>query len=144
MTSLRYKGFHILTRPYLVSESRRWTVDLEIRCAGRTQAFSLNERYPTEEEADARCTGLGQRIIDGKVAGWSIDHRMRRTGMWPALNQTLSGEFGVFGLALIGMGAFFLFYHASAADQGPVFAWLGGIIVTAGALCVALGARAST
>ena len=40
MTSIRYKGFDILPRPYQLHASKRWTVDLEIRCDGRKQHFS--------------------------------------------------------------------------------------------------------
>ena len=141
MTSLRYKGFHIVTRPYQVAESRRWTVDLEIRRAGRKQGFSLNERYPTEQEADARCAGLGQRIIDGKVVGWSVDQRLRRTGLIPGINQVLRGEFGVFGLAMIAVGGFPMLYQASAAVPEPMFTWIGGAIAAVGVLCLVLGAR---
>ncbi len=71
---IRYKGFHIEARPYQLHESRRWTVDLEIRRKGRRQYFSGEERYPTGREADLRCSGLGRQIIDGGVPGWSVDH----------------------------------------------------------------------
>jgi hypothetical protein len=74
MTTVRYKGFNIKARPYRLFESGRWTVDLEIHRRGRWQPFSSEERYRTEQEADARCSGLGRRIIDGGVPGWSIDH----------------------------------------------------------------------
>jgi hypothetical protein len=73
MTSISYKGFNILSMPYQLHESKRWTVDLEIRRHGRWRPFSLGERYGTEQEADARCTGLGRRIVDGKIPGCSVD-----------------------------------------------------------------------
>jgi len=69
-----YKGFNLLTRSYQLHESKCWTVHVEIRRNGRSQPFSLAERYQTEEEAVARCFGLGRDIIDGKVAGWSVNH----------------------------------------------------------------------
>lgn len=74
MTTIRYKGFNILALPYQLHDSQRWTVDLEIRRNGRSRPFSLGERYRTEQEADARCAGLGRRIIDGRVPGWSVDN----------------------------------------------------------------------
>ena len=74
MNTITYKGFSILARPYQLFESKRWTVELEIRRNGRRQPFSSVERYRTEQQADARCSGLGQRIIDGRVPGWSVDH----------------------------------------------------------------------
>jgi hypothetical protein len=77
MMTLRYKGFRIVARPYQISESQRWTADLEIRRRGRGQAFSARERYPSEQEAEAHCSSLGRQIIDGMVRGWSVD-RLRR------------------------------------------------------------------
>jgi hypothetical protein len=73
MTTIKYKGFNILARSYQLFESKRWTVDLEIRQDGRRRPFSSNKRYHTEQEADARCSGLGQRIIDGRIPGWSVE-----------------------------------------------------------------------
>jgi hypothetical protein len=82
MTTIRYKGFRILARPYQLQESRRWTADLEIRRNGRGQGFSPGERFPTEEEANTQCASLGRRIIDGAVPGWSVD---RLSGRWAFL-----------------------------------------------------------
>jgi hypothetical protein len=73
MTTISYKGFNILVRPYQLFESERWTVELEIRRNGRRRPFSLAERYRTEEEARARCSGLARLIIDGGVPGWSVE-----------------------------------------------------------------------
>ena len=73
MTTLRYKGFRILVRPYQLYESQRWTVELEIHRNGRRRPFSVAERYQTEEEASARCSVLAHRIIDGAVPGWSVE-----------------------------------------------------------------------
>jgi hypothetical protein len=67
---------------------------------------------------------------------------LRRTGVIPAINQLLSGEFGVFGLALIALGGFPMLYQASAAFPEPLFTWIGGAIAAGGVLCVLLGARA--
>lgn len=73
MTSTRYKGFKIETRPYQNQSSRQWTLDLEIHRNGRKKVFSVNQHCPTEREADARCTKLGREIIDGVITGWSVD-----------------------------------------------------------------------
>lgn len=81
MTTVRYKGFSILALPYRIARSRRWTVDLEIRRKGMRQAFSLEERYRTEREAEYRCTGLARRIIDGGVPRMSVDH-LREIPAW--------------------------------------------------------------
>lgn len=74
MTTLRYKGFDILPRPYQLTDSKLWTIDLEIRRYGARQPFSLDERHQSEEAAAARCSVLGRRIVDGEVPGWSVDH----------------------------------------------------------------------
>lgn len=84
MSTSRYKGFSILARPYPLYESRCWTADLEIRRSGRSQPFALEGRYESEGEAQTECAGMGRRIIDGGVPGWSVDHlrvppRARRT-----------------------------------------------------------------
>lgn len=54
-------------------------MDLEIHRHGRKKPFSLNEHYATEREAEERCSGLGRKIIDGRITGWSVD-RQRSTG----------------------------------------------------------------
>jgi hypothetical protein len=73
MPSVMYKGFKIVTRPYRLRESGRWTVDFQIRRDGRVRAFTQDERYSTEQEAGAACLALGRRIIDGHEPGISVD-----------------------------------------------------------------------
>lgn len=73
MTNVKYKGFKILARPYQLHESKRWTVDLEIRRNRRVLPFPVDEQFRTEQEADARCADLGRRIINGRVPGWKVD-----------------------------------------------------------------------
>ena len=74
MSTSRYKGFSILARPYPLHESGCWTADLEIRRSGRSQPFALQGRYPSRDEAQSECAGVGRQIIDGGVPGWSVDH----------------------------------------------------------------------
>ena len=81
MSTSRYKGFSILARPYALHDAGCWTADLEIRRSGRSQPFALQGRYQSEDEAQVACAGVGRRIIDGGVAGWSVDHlRVERPG----------------------------------------------------------------
>ena len=99
MTTVKYKGFAILAQPYQLHESKRWTVELEIWRHGRKQHFSLKDNYRTEQEADARCSGVGQCIIDGNVRGFSVNHlRVRRSASvrW----------FIVAAIVIIGLSAF--------------------------------------
>lgn len=72
MVTQRYRGFRIQTRPYQNYQTRLWTVDFQIHRGGRRKEFSLDERYPTEREADLRCLELGRLTIDGKIRGWSV------------------------------------------------------------------------
>ncbi|MEO8636840.1 MAG: hypothetical protein ABI587_16310 [Gemmatimonadales bacterium] len=78
MQTIKYKGFAIQAQPYQLHDTKRWTVDLEIWRGGQKQHFSLREHYQTEAEADARCSGVGRRIIDGTVRGYSVRHLPRR------------------------------------------------------------------
>lgn len=73
MTTVKYKGFKILVRPYRLHGSMRWIVELEIRRNRRVLPFPVDEQFRTELEADARCADLGRQIIDGKVPEWSVD-----------------------------------------------------------------------
>jgi hypothetical protein len=99
MTTVKYKGFAILAQPYQLHESKRWTVELEIWRHGRKQHFSLKDNYRTEQEADTRCSGVGQCIIDGNVRGFSVNHlRVRKSSSlrW----------FIVAGVVILGLSAF--------------------------------------
>ena len=112
MASTRYKGFRINARPYQIHPSRQWTVDLEIQRNGCRKSFSLDERYPTEGDADARCLALGRRIIDGSIGGWSVDS-LRPTGFLDGLRGRFAGTGStivVLGILLIiALGAIVLF-----------------------------------
>lgn len=74
MTTTHYRGFRILARPYLIVESKRWTVDFEIHRHGRHKSFTLVEQHGSEMQADARCVWLGRSIIDDRIPGLSIRH----------------------------------------------------------------------
>jgi hypothetical protein len=109
MTTVRYKGFTILARPYQLHQSTRWSVDLEIRREGQRQTFGVDERFRTEQEADARCAGLGRRIIDGEIPRCSVDHLREASGSWApqrAWKKALIGPCVFGGLVIIGLGAY--------------------------------------
>jgi hypothetical protein len=161
MTSTRYKGFNIVARPYQISASRLWTVDFEIWRKGRRQPFSLEVRYGTEQEAEAECSGLGRRIIDGQVPGWSVDYLRRGTAISSPLTQVIKGEamrqYGIIGLVLIGIGAFLLFkggsfmhrenvltmgdVHVTTNEKESIPPWVGGVVILAGAAFLVTGVR---
>lgn len=90
MSTTRYKGFSILTQPYLLHESRRWTADVEIRRAGRSQPIALGERYISEQEAEAHSSSVARLIIDGGLPKWSLDGLRGSTRhRWGALRVVL-------------------------------------------------------
>jgi len=153
MTTVKYKGFNILARPYQLYDSKRWTVDLEIQRNGGRQPFSLDERYPTEIEADTRCSGLGRRIIDGQVPGWSVEHL--RAYKRESVRQLI-----IAGIGIIGFGAFVLFRGASLPSLHDVLKvsdfmilpdglqlvppLVGGAAVVAGIALIVAGMRRRT
>jgi hypothetical protein len=81
MTTIRYRGFDIVARPYQLAESGRWTVDFDVRRNGHGRSFSLTETHATAEEAQEQCLILGRRTVEGRVAGWSVQDL--RTGIHP-------------------------------------------------------------
>ena len=147
MTKIKYKGFNILARPYRLSDSGRWTVELEIRRNGGRMPFSLDERYLTEREADTRCSGVGRKIIDGQVPGWSVEHL--RAYKPEFMRQPLLA-----GLVILGLGAYLLLRGTNFTPWREMLSmpeiritpeerqWmLGGTAVVAGLALVVVGAR---
>ena len=92
MTSVRYRGFDIVARPYQLADSGQWTVDVTIHRGDRFRSFALNEHHATLEEATRQCIGLGQRIIDGRVKGWSVDMLRHHLGFMEAIRRLFSAE----------------------------------------------------
>jgi hypothetical protein len=161
MSTSRYEGFSILSRPYQVQETKHWTVDLEIQRHGRRQPFSAAARYGTEQEALTQCSGLGRQIIDGQVPGWSVEHRRGGGRRWPALVKAFKGGFMrpliIAGIVLLGLGAFVLIsggsfttkrnvlevgdLKVSASERQSIPPWLGGAAAVAGVVLLVAGAR---
>ena len=161
MTTSEYKGFTILAWPYQLSESKHWTVDLKIRRNGRSQVYSANEWYRTEQEAGARCSDLGRRIIDGGVPGWSVDYLRGAPRDRRALVHVWKGEsmrqYLLAGIVLLSLGAFLLLGGANFASRHEVLRvgdvrvtaderqaiplWGGGAAMLVGVALVVAGAR---
>ena len=74
MSTKSYKGIEITVRPYQLHDTRKWTVDVEIRRKGRMRSFSTSEHFATEAKAVTRSFEFGRQIIDGKVPECSVDH----------------------------------------------------------------------
>lgn len=161
MTSIRYKGFNVRTRSYQLFESGRWTVDFDIRRNGLRQRFSLGEHYRTEQEADARCSGLGRRIIDGRIQGWSVDYlrgaasgRSAFIKIWKELSMR---GYLIAGIVVFVLGAFVLLRGANfitkrnvlevgdvkitADEKQTVPPWTGGVAMVVGAALMVAGGR---
>lgn len=161
MTDFDYKGFKIVARPYLLYASGRWAADLEISHRDRTHKIGVSGQYATEEEADARCSGLGRRIIDGETPGWSVN-RLRRASRsrLTVLHNSKGGSMRPMittGLLVAALGAFMLLSGSgftsrsdmSHMDDTPVMVnerqsiapWAGGLAVLVGLGLIVAGAR---
>ncbi len=83
--TLQYKRYEIRATPLQLPESGEWTLDIEIvtrsqRSKRRRKTgdavsprpFGARNKFPTQEEAIARCFAFGKRIIDGKVKGFTV------------------------------------------------------------------------
>ena len=105
----RYKGFTSLARPYQLTDSQQWTVDLEIRRQGLRHAFSGEQRFRTESEADAECARWGRQIIDGTMPGGSVGALPNDAREWSALFYAPPGAVE---LRLIAGGMLVLFLSA--------------------------------
>ena len=112
MASVRYRGFDIVPRSYQLADSGTWTVDLEIRRNDRFRAFSVDERYPTLEEAEGHCINFGRRIIDGRVKGWSVDPLRTGNSIWAPVVRLLTndslGGFLIVLAVIFGLGGFII------------------------------------
>jgi hypothetical protein len=163
MTNSDYKGFNIVARPYLLYESGRWAADLEISRRDRTQLFGLAGRYATEQEADTRCSGLGRRIIDGEIPGWTVDRLRRAPRHRLAVLHKSQGGFMrpliIAGILVAALGAFMLVRGPgfnSLSDMGHMgvgnttamangrqsaVPWVGGVVLLVGLGLIVVSAR---
>ena len=71
------KTYTITSCPLLLTDTGRWTLNISISWTHdgsvTTRPFSAENTYQTEEEADIHSINYGQRIIDGKVPGLSVN-----------------------------------------------------------------------
>jgi hypothetical protein len=72
-----YKAYTIRSMPVLLFPLGRWGIEIAIawEYKGTTLSlpFSVHTPHPTEKAADAQGIAFGQRLIDGKVPGLSVD-----------------------------------------------------------------------
>ena len=72
-----YKHYTIRSTTHQLVDALQWTLSIVIEwerdgeVTGRP--FSADNTYPTETEADLHGLSYGQRIIDGKFPGLSVD-----------------------------------------------------------------------
>lgn len=79
-----YQGFTIRSTPQYQTEWQEWRLHVAIACetphGTRTRDFPLEIMYPSEEEADIHGITFGQRLIDGKVKGFSVGDMQTANG----------------------------------------------------------------
>jgi hypothetical protein len=72
-----YKNYTIRSTPLQLLDSKQWTLEIVISWERDGQVtsrpFSAENTFQTEEEADLNGITFGQRIIDGKVHGLSVE-----------------------------------------------------------------------
>lgn len=108
--SARHRGFRIVARPYRLSGSGLWTVDVEIHHGAQRRSYSEATRYLTEGEASDHSLELGRQIIDGKMPPWSTNH-LRGSG------RRFAGPRRVARIMLVGVAACLLL--AGVGDRNP-------------------------
>ena len=71
-----YEGYAIQSSPRYRSEWEKWQLYIVISFrqhgAMKPREFSSESFYPTEHEADVQGIAFGQRVIDGKCAGFFV------------------------------------------------------------------------
>lgn len=75
--TVEYQGYTIQSAPSHLMEDERWRlrvfISVEDNRGVRTREFSSEVLYMTEQEADIHGITFGQRLIDGKVEGRSVN-----------------------------------------------------------------------
>jgi len=75
--TVEYQGYTIQSAPSHLMEDERWRlrvfISVEDHRGVRTREFSSEVLYTTEHEADIHGITFGQRLIDGKVEGRSVN-----------------------------------------------------------------------
>ena len=75
--TVEYQGYTIQSAPSHLVEDERWRlrvfISVEDNRGVRTREFSSEVLYTTEQEADVHGITFGQRLIDGKVEGRSVN-----------------------------------------------------------------------
>jgi hypothetical protein len=74
--TVEYRGYAIESAPRYVPEWEKWQLRILVSFDGhrgvQTRECSSEILYATEQEAEIRGIALAQRLIDGKVAGWTV------------------------------------------------------------------------
>ncbi len=75
--TVEYQGYTIQSAPSHLMEDEKWRlrvfISVEDNRGVRTREFSSDVLYTTEQEADIHGITFGQRLIDGKVEGRSVN-----------------------------------------------------------------------
>jgi PilZ domain len=75
--TVQYQGYTIQSAPHYQTDSGKWQLHIFISVEDtrgvRTRTFSADGMYATEQEADLHGMTYGQRLIDGRINGQSVD-----------------------------------------------------------------------
>jgi hypothetical protein len=81
-----YKAYTIRSTPVCLFPTGQWGIEISIAWeheGGELDLpFSSDTPYTTENEADAHGITFGQRLIDGKVPGLSVDQEQVLLPKW--------------------------------------------------------------
>jgi len=132
MATIKYKGFSILAWPYQLRDSKRWAADLEIRGRGRRQPVGLDERFASEQEAEARCSRVGRQLIDNGISGWPADAGSpRRWAFIPLRKEMVMRASLIAGIVILCLGVVVLVRGGTFTTERDVLRVGDAIRITA-------------
>jgi hypothetical protein len=77
MKALRHQGYTIRSYPRRVTNREEWTIKISIswQTGGLTtvKEYSADSPFTSEREADIHGITFGQRIVDNKIPGLSLE-----------------------------------------------------------------------
>lgn len=83
---LIYRNYTITSAPKQDMETRQWRIHIEValeKGGNVVGQYWMPISYSTEAEADTHGITFGQRIIDGKIPGISLDQRSQNPPLDP-------------------------------------------------------------
>src|SRR5262245_48874943 len=96
--TVEYQGYTLQSAPRRLGNAEKWGLHVVISVDDgrriRTREFSTSAVYVTEQDAEIDGMAFGQRIIDGKVYGYSVtDLRSSNRRAMPRLRVQFRAAF---------------------------------------------------